>query len=156
MKFKCWKCRKFKACTAFNKNSFKKRGLSDECRICKSDLDREYRLKYPDRIQEYKRTHKNFMRCSKYKRKYGITLLEYLKLLEKQNYKCKICKQGETYHNPYNKKLKKNLAVDHCHKSGHIRGLLCGNCNKGLGLFKDDTTLLSRAGKYIKKNGDII
>ena len=62
--------------------------------------------------------------------------LEELKI--KQDFKCAICKE-ET-----------NLAVDHCHNSTKVRGLLCNNCNNGLGRFKDSIELLENAIKYLK------
>jgi hypothetical protein len=43
------------------------------------------------------------------------------------------------------------VAVDHCHKSGQIRGLLCNACNKGLGLFKDSPIILEKAIKYLNQ-----
>jgi protein-arginine kinase activator protein McsA len=55
--------------------------------------------------------------------------------------KCNIC----------NKKEKK-LHVDHCHKTKKVRGLLCGSCNKGLGLFKDDKESLLEAAEYLKRS----
>ena len=45
----------------------------------------------------------------------------------------------------------KSLAVDHCHKTGKIRGLLCMRCNTALGMFKDDPSLLLRAIEYLKQ-----
>ena len=73
---------------------------------------------------------------------------EYNKLLEQQNSACKICRRSEQ--NKRNNKISE-LAVDHCHKTGEIRGLLCGNCNKAIGLFKDDISLLTRTIKYLQK-----
>lgn len=62
---------------------------------------------------------------------------------------CAICKE------PQSVLLKgelKRLAVDHCHKTKKIRGLLCDNCNKGLGLFKDKPELLNSASEYLRLN----
>lgn len=75
--------------------------------------------------------------------RYGITTAEYWDLVAEQNGVCAICG------NPNGKKLH----VDHDHKTNKVRGLLCGNCNKGIGLFKDDITLLDKAIKYL--NGQI-
>lgn len=75
--------------------------------------------------------------------KYGITLDYYDKLLEKQNYCCEICKHPN--------KSKRRLSVDHCHKTGNVRGLLCDTCNTALGKFRDNINLLNEAIKYLKK-----
>ena len=45
--------------------------------------------------------------------------------------------------------VKRNLSLDHCHKTGELRGVLCHNCNVGLGHFKDDADLLRRAVDYL-------
>lgn len=64
------------------------------------------------------------------KTKFGITPEEYDAMLHKQRGKCAICRQPE-------KVVGKSLAVDHDHKTGKVRGLLCGSCNQLLGIFED-------------------
>ena len=76
-------------------------------------------------------------------RKFGITLDEYESMLESQGGVCAICKQPERGNRA------KRLAVDHCHETGVIRGLLCQSCNRALGLFKDDVDLLNAAINYL-------
>ena len=76
------------------------------------------------------------------KRNFGISAKDYDKMLAEQDYSCAICGTHEN-------DLKKRLAVDHCHKSGNIRSLLCTNCNLGLGNFKDSIKLLKKAIKYL-------
>lgn len=72
---------------------------------------------------------------------YGITLQEYETLLEAQGGVCAICgKECVTF---------ENLAVDHDHATGAVRGLLCNNCNHGIGKFKDDPALLKAAADYV-------
>lgn len=82
-----------------------------------------------------------------YKRVYGITLKEYLDLAEKQHFVCKLCKKE-------NFAMGRNhsgcLVVDHDHVTGKVRGLLCHNCNRALGLFHDDANLLQKASEYLK------
>lgn len=78
------------------------------------------------------------------KKKYNISLEDYYKILDEQNNVCAICKK-------YNENSKHMLAVDHCHKTGKVRGLLCSHCNTGLGQFKDDTELLQLAINYLNK-----
>jgi len=72
-------------------------------------------------------------------------------MLEQQNHACKICKQEGFVIGKNNHTAK--LAVDHCHDSGKIRGLLCHNCNRGLGLFKDSVHLLEASIKYLEESG---
>lgn len=82
-----------------------------------------------------------------YRKKYGSSLKEVEFLLEKQNNLCFICeevgfKMNEHVHSPLN--------LDHCHTTGKVRGLLCHNCNRALGLFKDDKKRLQRAIAYLE------
>ena len=76
------------------------------------------------------------------RRQYGITLEQYNDMLEKQDYKCAICNDEDEVEG-------RRLAIDHCHTSGKIRGLLCGKCNRAIGLLKDNTKLLTNAIKYL-------
>ena len=83
-------------------------------------------------------------RESYFKLKYGITLEKREELLKQQDYKCAICftellKNGGATH------------IDHCHSTGKIRGMLCTNCNRGLGHFQDNKEFLMRAVKYLEQ-----
>jgi hypothetical protein len=78
--------------------------------------------------------------------KYGITPEIYENERIKQNYSCKLC--GAHEHTEKHKRLH----VDHCHKTGKYRGLLCGPCNRALGLLKDNTQTLEKAIKYLNEN----
>lgn len=82
---------------------------------------------------------------------YGITLLEYIDMAKAQNGKCAICLNKETALDPKTK-TPRRLAVDHCHATGKVRGLLCSSCNTALGLLKDDVLLLKRATVYLNSN----
>ena len=82
-----------------------------------------------DRSKEYAR---------EVRRQYGITIEDVQKMTEAQENKCAICQ--ETMTKPH---------VDHCHKSGRVRAILCAACNKGLGCFKDNALLLESAMHYI-------
>lgn len=82
------------------------------------------------------------------KRTYNIEITTYYELYKKQNGVCAICQCPETAKHKNGKT--KRLAVDHCHKTGKVRGLLCVRCNMGIGVFKDSTNLLILAIKYIK------
>jgi hypothetical protein len=87
------------------------------------------------------------------KRNYGITIEVYEQMLESQGGVCKICKNPEFEVDKKKGKLK-DLAVDHCHTTGKVRGLLCGRCNTSLGKFKDDPALLRSAILYLEENID--
>lgn len=75
----------------------------------------------------------------------GITVEEYDAMFVRQNGKCAICGRDQS-------EFKKPLFVDHSHESQKIRGLLCVNCNNGLGLLKDDINILMSALEYLKKH----
>lgn len=83
-----------------------------------------------------------------YKRNYGMTLKEYLDLAEKQHFVCAICGK-ENFAMGANHTG--GLLVDHDHKTGRVRGLLCHNCNRALGLFHDDTKTISKAIEYLER-----
>lgn len=85
------------------------------------------------------------------KRTFGITLEQYNELSKSQNNLCAICLNPESTIHKKNNKLM-DLAVDHCHETGKIRGLLCWTCNTSLGKFKDSIENLERAIEYLKKS----
>jgi len=80
---------------------------------------------------------------------FNLSLDQYSEMLKAQNGVCAICNQPETHMR--NGKLKA-LAVDHDHKSGAIRGLLCSDCNTGIGKLKDDHKVLQSAIQYLEKS----
>ena len=85
------------------------------------------------------------------KSKYGLSKEQYLALLEAQNFRCKIC--GATGGHTMRKTGKSTAPqVDHCHRTGRVRGLLCGPCNRILGFADDNPTILLKAIQYLKGN----
>jgi len=74
------------------------------------------------------------------KSRYGISNADHLLMLRLQDNKCAICKEP----------FKSSPHVDHCHRTGKVRGLLCPGCNHGLGRFKDSITALLNAVSYLK------
>ena len=76
--------------------------------------------------------------------KYNVSKEYLISLYEKQQNKCAICNQEPS--------TKRGLHVDHCHKTGKVRGLLCHGCNVSLGNFKDDVSLLNNAIEYLRNN----
>jgi Recombination endonuclease VII len=85
-------------------------------------------------------------------RNFGITIDDYENILIKQNHVCAICEEIETETNKGNIK---NMAVDHCHKSGNIRELLCTRCNRALGSINDSVELLQKMINYLNKHKDL-
>lgn len=86
----------------------------------------------------------------RFKRRYGITVNQWDEMLIKQNNVCLICKQIPTgLHSSGNPH---KLHVDHNHTTGKVRGLLCTQCNRGLGYFKDNAELLIKASEYLNDN----
>ena len=76
-------------------------------------------------------------------KEYGIDSFTYGLMLEKQSYCCKTCgKHADDNHN-------KKLYIDHDHKTGKVRGLLCLQCNTALGLLKDNKKVIKNLLKYI-------
>lgn len=81
-------------------------------------------------------------RKSHLKRKYGLTLEEYDRMLAEQGGRCGICGRQPT--------RGVSLHVDHCHLTGRVRGILCFRCNNALGDFDHDTTLVTAAARYLQ------
>jgi len=87
-----------------------------------------------------------YLKKYRMKARYGITLEEYDVMNEEQNGQCAIC---GTTGGKYEETKKCGLSVDHCHETGTIRGLLCNDCNTGIGHFKDNPQLLNNAYEYL-------
>ena len=134
------------------------------CRSCKSETDRKYRLKNQTHIQarqlkwskanperKWRTARKNFL-----KRHYGITFEQFDEIWKQQDGRCAICNhrpEKSPVMSPKPHRLP--LYVDHCHKSGKIRGLLCWNCNCALGHFRDDPTRLQTAIQYLSRSATL-
>lgn len=143
----CFECKKILTLSDFSKDLSKKDGKSIYCRYClrkrlkrnrKNDLN--FNKKRQINRKKYKKTEIDY--ALKYR--YGISLEEKNRMLELQNNQCKICKSNQTD--------QKSFAVDHCHKTGKIRSLLCGRCNRTLGIIKEDINILKAMIEYIKEH----
>src|SRR5437879_6504440 len=84
---------------------------------------------------------------TKYK-KYGLTPRDYDALSQAQGGVCASCGNGERSH--FRGETRK-LAIDHCHQSGKVRGLLCGNCNRALGLLHEDPEKIKALLRYVEE-----
>ena len=90
----------------------------------------------------HKDQHASAVKQGHLRRKYGLTVEGYEDLLIQQDGCCAICQDPES--------LARAMAVDHDHKTGQIRGLLCFDCNIVLGKMKDNPALLRRAAEYLE------
>lgn len=127
-----------------------------ECPECKVVTGKKTKKRNKDKIREYNQmyTKKNRLAISE-KRKvynleriYGMTIDAYDRMLESQGGSCAIClKTSASVDKRTNKP--RRLAVDHCHQTMRVRGLLCTGCNTALGAMDDDPKLLQRAINYL-------
>ena len=123
---------------------------------------REWRKNNPDSVKKHdkksyeKRKEKSCAYAAKWRKenpeaakdkqlrqKFGITLEDYNRMLQEQEGKCKICKTDRCNSG-------RAFAVDHCHETKVVRGLLCWNCNLLLGRAKDNPDLLRQAANYLE------
>lgn len=140
--------------------------LNSACRPCHSSRMAAHKLKHR-RTERYKEARKAYrsriqdrttaqLRADReanpekwanyyLKRQYGITYGEYMAMSAAQGGRCKVC--GEL---PTVVGKKRALHVDHCHKSGKIRGLLCHQCNVSIGLLKDDPAIIRSLLLYVE------
>ena len=133
---KCKCCGETKEKAAFHKAARMSDGYRIVCKSCAKNK------------QHSRSNYKNNHRESLLKIQYGITLKEYQDRLEAQQGKCAICDNGETALSGHSKKVR-SLAVDHCHATGKVRGLLCHACNMVLGYAKDSVSVLQQAANYL-------
>ena len=123
-------------------------------RAKRGSLDIPYKAGTPEYQREWRRLNpktytdeeKAVKRDKSLQSRYKITQKEYDEWSEIQKHSCAVCGIHRT-------ESPKRLAVDHCHITGIIRGLLCSNCNRAIGLLQDNPRLLREAADYLEKNG---
>jgi len=126
----CKKCNINKSLNEFFKDVKMKDKYKSFCKNCYNED--------PSRSSKYR---KNF----ELNRKYGIDINKFTELFNNQNNKCKLCESEIP------RGTRKKWCVDHCHKTGKIRGIICNNCNLGLGVFDDNINYLNKAIEYLQK-----
>lgn len=131
---KCNRCEEVKNFSEFNKDKSKLDGYRYCCKNCH---------------QQWAKLHPQKAKDLRLRKKFGISLNEYNQMYLDQNSVCALC--GRASYSKHRSGKIKSLAVDHCHKTKKVRGLLCDQCNRGLGLFKDDATVLTKAIEYLRK-----
>ena len=141
----CNGCKSEKPITEFYVEK-RKKGVT-RCHVCKKCKNAQldvWRRKNKQRVYEYNQ--KWYYRIGRYK-DHGITRKQFDLMFSAQNGGCAICsrptscKTGDAFHG--------GLHIDHDHKTGVVRGLLCGNCNTALGKFQDSPELLLVAVEYL-------
>lgn len=145
----CTKCKVEKDGCEFYKNPRSKNGYTTECKECRrKDSLKNYYLD-PEKTKLRNKAIRDKPDNSERRRKemlrqYGLTLAQYEEMFKSQDSKCAICKSSDV-----SRKNVKNWLVDHCHKTGLVRGILCHKCNTGLGHFVDSRDNLRAAIKYL-------
>lgn len=149
----CVKCKKDKNLTEYTKDGQKKTGLAPYCKACRKIMSRKSYENNKEVINRRSReNYKKVGKTKKYrdqrysshiKRNYGITITEYNDMFIEQAGRCAICGTHQS-------SLTRRLLVDHCHETGMVRGLLCYNCNTGLGQFGDSLQLIKNTVKYLE------
>lgn len=131
--YRCSKCRLNKPAEEFNLSRKAASGLQGYCKACSRARSRRF-----DPVKK---------RAYWLKRCYNITIEAYAALLKEQDGGCAICGQEPG---------QRALHVDHDHATGQVRGLLCYNCNVGLGQFKDHAGVLMAAVGYLMTAKDCV
>ena len=104
-----------------------------------------YRFNSPCKFCANHNRNKNYYKAHRRKIKYNLSQEEYDLKLKEQNYSCAIC---DIHKDDYSKEF----SVDHCHKTGKVRSLLCTQCNSGIGFFRENITIMKKAIQYVKKH----
>jgi len=125
--------------------------MTPEQKQAAAERTKRWRDKNKDKVLQHKRDHyrkfkdkyMTIERDRQYRLRYGITLADYDKMLESQNGRCKICDADKAG------KAGQCFAVDHCHSTGRVRGLLCIKCNARLGWLERH---MEQAMKYLQES----
>lgn len=131
----CRDCEEEKSTEDFYKHKETKDRLRPTCKKCVNKSTSNYYLNNKENMVEKRKAYH-------FKKKYNLSMDELERMKEDQNYCCKICKE-----------LSDNLVVDHDHKTGTVRGLLCSNCNLAVGYIRDNPWWPAKAIAYLEKYG---
>jgi hypothetical protein len=176
---RCSRCGDKKPIEAFTKRKASKDGLRHRCKICEHQSDKEYRARNPGQVKTKNDRHNSLRRQRRFdprfresvllqdrkrtasltpelrakkkarersytlRKKYGITLSQYLAILDSQKGRCAVCE-----------KALKKPHVDHDHKTGRVRGILCAACNVAIAQLGDSPEGILRAMIYLLRAQD--
>ena len=108
----------------------------------KQEYDKAYREKHRDKYvaksAAWHKANRDHVKAYYITKLYGLTKEAYNAMLIAQGHKCAICKTAEA------------KEVDHCHTTGKVRGILCGPCNRGIGVFKENKVTIAAALAYLR------
>lgn len=146
----CRYCKSTLNLNSFHKKKSGEHGVTARCKPCMAKWQKEYyseenKKKRLERQSSPK--YQLYIRQYRLKKYYNISLDDYDLMLKDQNNKCAIC-----LGNPKGSPSNKYFAVDHCHKTGKIRQLLCGTCNTILGSVNENIDILKSMISYIEKH----
>jgi len=151
-KFNFTVCSNLENCIHPNQGKLTKKDFSRycQCTLCEKNKNKQYGEKNKDRLKEYNKTPERINQRYKiegYKIK-GVyfTNEDYNNLLKKQKGKCACCGSKDSRRGKENR-----FAVDHCHKTKEVRGLLCMHCNQGIGKLGDNIEGIKKALNYLEK-----
>lgn len=140
---RCYCCKNVKPVDSFSPHVRNKSGRSGICRECNKLKSQKWRDKNRQLLRDR-------MFAAHLRSKFGISVDKYNTVLNLQNGTCAICRKPEV---EKRKGTVKRLAVDHDHRTGKVRGLLCQHCNTALGSFDENPNLLRAAIKYLQITG---
>ena len=138
----CCVCNIRKPFESFYNFKNKSDNKSYRCKTCDYDARKAYSKRHPKRFNRLARNQSLLVR-------YGITIEEYEKIFEDQGNCCAICKGTST---KSMSEERTSFSVDHCHETGKVRGILCNQCNRGLGMLGDSLESLKSALTYLEKS----
>lgn len=119
--------------------------MTEQQRTRKQEVWRAWYSKNKDTVKQ-KQKQSNKAKKSRLKKVYGLTLEAWEQLFDLQDRRCAICRTTSP-------SGKGSWHVDHCHDTDKVRGILCHNCNVGIGNLRDDILILEQAIRYLKENG---
>jgi hypothetical protein len=144
----CGRCKQKKSLSCFYKDKHSIDKLTNACKSCCDITRKKFLSNNPlwetEQNKKYNLNNFEYIKDYKLRRDHGLTLATYNMMFKKQKGKCAICGTHQS-------ELRMSLAVDHDHKTGVVRDLLCNSCNWVLGHCKEDIAILDLTIKYIKK-----
>ena len=133
----CTRCSRKRLLSSFHKDKRRPDGLGSQCKDCRARVAKKRYSRAAVRRNEIERATRRNLRV-----KYGLTAEDYNKMSADQHNVCAICQLPDE---------RRRLAVDHCHQTGQVRGLLCDRCNRGIGYLRDSAEIALAAARYLAR-----